>query len=91
MRELQHLLLGWELMGDARREAFALALERYIRFYLEHMRLEETALLPEAERLLTDADLRRSMGEAGRQRVAERYSIEAYVAGVMQVLDEAAR
>ncbi|MPN56698.1 hypothetical protein SDC9_204389 [bioreactor metagenome] len=31
------------------------------------------------------------MGDAGRRRVAERYSIEAYVAGVMQVLDEAAR
>ena len=35
VRELQHLLLGWELMGDARREAFALALERYIPFYME--------------------------------------------------------
>ena len=26
VRELQHLLLGWELMGDARREVFAQAL-----------------------------------------------------------------
>lgn len=25
-------------------------------FYLEHMRLEETVILPEAERLLTEAD-----------------------------------
>lgn len=39
VRELQHLLLGWELMGDARREVFAQALQRYIRFYLDHMRL----------------------------------------------------
>lgn len=49
------------------------------------------ALTASLRRLLTDAELRRSMGEAGRRRVAERYSIEAYVAGVMQVLDEAAR
>lgn len=49
------------------------------------------ALTASLRRLLSDAELRRSMGAAGRQRVAERYSIEAYVAGVMQVLDEAAR
>ena len=56
VRELQHLLLGWELMGDARREAFALALERYIPFYMEHMRLEETVVLPAALQYLTDED-----------------------------------
>ena len=56
VRELQHLLLGWELMGDARREAFALALERYIRFYLEHMRLEETVVLPAAQDALQPGD-----------------------------------
>ncbi len=56
VRELQHLLLGWELMGDARREAFAQALERYIRFYLEHMRLEETVVLPAAQKYLEAAD-----------------------------------
>lgn len=49
------------------------------------------ALTASLHRLLSDADLRQSMGEAGRQRVAERYSIEAYVAGVMTVLDEAVR
>ena len=49
------------------------------------------ALTASLRRLLSDGELRRSMGEAGRQRVAERYSIEAYVAGVMQVLDEAVR
>ena len=56
VRELQHLLLGWELMGDARREAFALALERYIRFYLEHMQIEEQQILPAAERSLDAQD-----------------------------------
>ena len=56
VRELQHLLLGWELMGDARREAFALALERYIPFYMEHMRLEETVVLPAAQEALQPGD-----------------------------------
>lgn len=49
------------------------------------------ALTASLRRLLSDSALRQGMGEAGRRRVAERYSIETYVAGVMQVLDEAAR
>ncbi len=56
VRELQHLLLAWELMGDARREVFVLALEKYIHFYLEHMRLEETVVLPAAQQHLEPAD-----------------------------------
>ena len=56
VREMQHLLLGWELMGDARREAFALALERYIPFYMEHMRLEETVVLSAAQEALQPGD-----------------------------------
>ncbi|MFN4121081.1 hemerythrin domain-containing protein [Acidovorax sp.] len=56
VRELQHLLLGWELMGEARREAFADALRRYVVFYLEHMRLEETVVLPAAQQHLLQAD-----------------------------------
>ena len=56
VRELQHLLLGWELMGEARRGAFADALHRYIRFYLEHMRLEETVVLPAAQKCLEPRD-----------------------------------
>jgi hemerythrin-like domain-containing protein len=56
VRQLQHLLLGWELMGDVRRETFAQALLRYIDFYLEHMRLEEAVVLPAAQKLLTPAD-----------------------------------
>lgn len=56
VRELQHLLLGWELMGDGRREAFATALRRYIHFYQEHMRLEETVVLPAARQHLRSDD-----------------------------------
>ena len=56
VRELQHLLLGWELMGEVRREGFAQALQSYIRFYLDHMRLEETVVLPAAQKCLEAAD-----------------------------------
>jgi len=40
------------------------------------------------ERLIDDPELRKSMGEAGRQRVLEQFSIAKYVAGVSAVLDE---
>ncbi|HOZ65168.1 MAG TPA: hemerythrin domain-containing protein [Burkholderiaceae bacterium] len=56
VRELQHLLLAWELVGESRRAAFDAAAKRYLAFYLEHMRLEETVILPAAQRVLSDAD-----------------------------------
>ncbi len=56
VRELQHLLLAWELLGDSRREAFEQAVRRYLDFYLEHMKLEETVILPEAEKVLSAQD-----------------------------------
>ncbi len=56
VRELQHLLLAWELVGDARRPAFDSATKRYLDFYLEHMRLEETLILPAAQRVLGESD-----------------------------------
>lgn len=56
VRELQHLLLAWELLGESRRAAFEQTAKDYIRFYLEHMRLEETDIMPAARKLLTDED-----------------------------------
>lgn len=56
VRELQHLLLAWELVGESRRAAFDAAAKKYLAFYLEHMRLEETVILPAAQRVLSDAD-----------------------------------
>jgi hemerythrin-like domain-containing protein len=56
VRELQHLLLAWELLGDSRREAFQQAARDYVEFYLSHMRIEETDVLPTAIRLLSDTD-----------------------------------
>lgn len=58
VRELQHLLLAWELLGESRMAAFVTACQRYLDFYLEHMQLEETVILPEAERLLSEDDWR---------------------------------
>lgn len=48
-----------------------------------------SALTAALRRLLADAPLRAHMGTAGRARVADGFSIEAYVAGVTAVLDEA--
>lgn len=56
VRELQHLLLAWELLGDGRRPAFQEAAQRYVDFYLAHMRTEETELLPVAQKHLGEAD-----------------------------------
>ncbi|HNV60658.1 MAG TPA: hemerythrin domain-containing protein [Rhodoferax sp.] len=56
VRELQHLLMAWELIGEPRRAAFETAAKRYLAFYLEHMRLEETVILPAAMKVLGAAD-----------------------------------
>jgi hemerythrin-like domain-containing protein len=56
VRELEHALLGFEMMGEARREAFERAAERYVDFYLAHMAVEENEILPLAERVLTERD-----------------------------------
>lgn len=56
VRELQHFLLAWELLGDSRRQAFDQAARAYADFYLHHMRIEETELLPVAQKLLSASD-----------------------------------
>ena len=55
-RDLQHLLMAWELLGATRRQTFEDAFKKYVDFYLEHMSLEETVILPQAERCLSDED-----------------------------------
>lgn len=57
-RDMQHMLLAWELLGPSRRQAFEEALEKYINFYLEHMSLEESVVLPEAVRCFSADDWR---------------------------------
>ena len=61
IRDLAHELLGFEVMCEtaqmpARRERFEQALQRYVDFYLEHMRVEESVVLPLAEQVLSAAD-----------------------------------
>ena len=56
VRELQHLLLAWELVGESRHAAFDSAMRQYVQSYLDHMKLEETAILPVAQAVLSDAD-----------------------------------
>ena len=56
IRELEHLLLGFEMLGEVRRAAFERAAQRYVDFYLNHMALEEREILPLAERVLTARD-----------------------------------
>jgi hemerythrin-like domain-containing protein len=56
IRALEHALLGFEMMGESRREAFEQAAERYVQFYLAHMAMEEQQILPLAEKMLTPDD-----------------------------------
>ena len=56
VREIQHLLLGWELLGDTRRGKFVDAFTKYVNLYLAHMQLEEQEILPAAEKHLSEAD-----------------------------------
>jgi hemerythrin-like domain-containing protein len=56
IRELEHALLAYEMMGESRRATFEHTLEQYTKFYLAHMAREEQEVLPLAERVLSDAD-----------------------------------
>jgi hemerythrin-like domain-containing protein len=56
IRDLEHALLEFEMMGDSRRAVFERAAERYVDFYLAHMAMEEQQILPLAERVLTPQD-----------------------------------
>jgi len=56
IRDLEHALLGFEMMGAPRRRAFEIAMEAYVDFYLAHMHLEEQEILPLAERALREED-----------------------------------
>ncbi len=56
VRSLQHMLLGWELLGETRRAPFEQQAREYVDFYLKHMRTEETELMPAAEKGLSAQD-----------------------------------
>lgn len=75
VRELQHLLLAWELLGESRRPAFEEQCTQYVVFLKEHIRLEETVILPEAEKSLSAADWKAldSAFEQNRDPLSGRY------------------
>lgn len=56
VRELEHLLLAFEQLGESRHQAFSDALEQFIEFYANHMRVEEKEVLPLADEALTEDD-----------------------------------
>ena len=56
VRDLEHDLLAFEVLGETRREAFEASVKRYIDFYLTHMGIEENEVLPLAQKHLTAED-----------------------------------
>lgn len=58
IRELEHALLAFEMLGESRRARFEETAGRYVDFYLAHMGLEEREILPLAQKALTEADWR---------------------------------
>jgi hemerythrin-like domain-containing protein len=58
IRELEHALLAFEMLGNVRRQDFEEAADRYVEFYLSHMAMEEREILPLAEKVLTEDDWR---------------------------------
>lgn len=56
VREIMHLLLAWEYLGESRRAAFESEVDTYVQCYLAHMRLEERDILPAAEQHLDPSE-----------------------------------
>jgi len=56
IRDLEHALLAFEMMGESRREAFEQAAQQYADFYFQHMSLEEKQIMPLAEKALKPED-----------------------------------
>jgi hemerythrin-like domain-containing protein len=56
IRELEHRMLAYEVMGESRRAAFETALARYVDNYLKHMALEDSTILPAARQHLSADD-----------------------------------
>lgn len=86
VQALERALTAWELVGDARREAFALPLRIYVDGYLGHMEVEEQYVLPVAQDYLSDADwrelhdtLRQRHGTLAAQMAADHHGLLARI------------
>ena len=56
IRELEHLLIAWEMLGDKKRDEFDHFSNQYINFYMQHMQLEENLILPQALKVLSEKE-----------------------------------
>jgi hemerythrin-like domain-containing protein len=56
VKQLQHSLLAWEIMGEHRRQCFELEALRFVDQYFEHMKLEEKEIFPSAMHSLREED-----------------------------------
>ncbi len=56
VRELEHELTAFELVGEARRDAFERAARRYVDFHLAHIAVEDREILPLAAEALEPED-----------------------------------
>jgi hemerythrin-like domain-containing protein len=56
IRDLEHDLLAFEVLGESRREAFEAAVNRFVESNLAHMAVEEERILPLARQSLTAQD-----------------------------------
>jgi len=56
IRELEQLLLRYEQGGEAEFTPFAAAVERYVKGYREHMRIEEDVVMKVARAVFTESD-----------------------------------
>jgi hemerythrin-like domain-containing protein len=56
IRELEHALTGWQVMGDGRRESFRMLVHAHTSMYLGHIEVEESYVLPVAGDFLCAAD-----------------------------------
>lgn len=56
LRNLEHALTRFELKGEAVLLGLSTLMEQYAHFCANHRRVEETVIIPAAERVLTEAD-----------------------------------
>jgi len=68
VRELEHALTAWEVMGEVHRESFELLVRTHVNGYLGHMEVEESYVLPVAADFLSPADWRELAEALTRQR-----------------------
>jgi hemerythrin-like domain-containing protein len=91
IRELARAMLAYEMMGDARRDVFITAAQRYVDFYLKHMRLEEEEVMPAALRYLDESDwvALNAAFASNRDPLAGHGSMEAYQPLFHKILNSA--